>query len=71
MNHLHEVEREAIIRALRSTPTVQAAAEQLGLLTRTLWSKIKRYGIEKMDYRVYDAIIAQPVKSTPEGTSDE
>ena len=46
---LKEVERLAVIGALRQTGGVKNdAAQSLGISLRTLWNKIKEYGIERM-----------------------
>jgi NtrC-family two-component system response regulator AlgB len=43
---LDELEREHILRVLGETPTLEDAAETLGINVSTLWRKRKRYHIE-------------------------
>jgi DNA-binding NtrC family response regulator len=43
---LEEVEREQIVRVLGESPTLEDAAETLGINVSTLWRKRKRYKIE-------------------------
>jgi len=43
---LEELEREQIIRVLSESPTLQDAAETLGINVTTLWRKRKRYKLE-------------------------
>ncbi|HEY1849532.1 MAG TPA: sigma-54 dependent transcriptional regulator [Candidatus Binataceae bacterium] len=43
---LEEVEREQIMRVLGESPTLEDAAETLGINVSTLWRKRKRYKIE-------------------------
>jgi NtrC-family two-component system response regulator AlgB len=43
---LDEIEREHIMRALASSPTLQDAAESLGINVTTLWRKRKRYKLD-------------------------
>ena len=43
---LEEVEREQIIRVLAESPTLEDAAETLGINVSTLWRKRRRYKIE-------------------------
>jgi NtrC-family two-component system response regulator AlgB len=43
---LEEMERELIIRVLAETPTLEDAAQTLGINASTLWRKRKRYKIE-------------------------
>jgi len=43
---LEEVEREHIIRVLAQSPTLEDAAEALGINVATLWRKRKRYKLE-------------------------
>ena len=41
-----EVEREQIVRVLAESPTLEDAAETLGINVSTLWRKRRRYKIE-------------------------
>jgi NtrC-family two-component system response regulator AlgB len=43
---LEEIEREQIMRVLAESPTLQDAAENLGINVTTLWRKRKRYKLE-------------------------
>jgi two-component system, NtrC family, response regulator AlgB len=43
---LDEIEREQIMRVLAESPTLQDAAESLGINVTTLWRKRKRYKLE-------------------------
>jgi len=43
---LEDVEREQIVRVLAESPTLEDAAETLGINVSTLWRKRKRYKIE-------------------------
>jgi NtrC-family two-component system response regulator AlgB len=43
---LEEVEREQIVRVLAESPTLEDAAETLGINVSTLWRKRRRYKIE-------------------------
>ena len=43
---LEEIEREHIMRVLAESPTLQDAAEKLGINVSTLWRKRKRYKID-------------------------
>ena len=43
---LEDVEREHILRVLEESPTLEDAAETLGINTSTLWRKRKRYKID-------------------------
>ena len=43
---LEEVEREHIVRVLAESPTLEDAAETLGINVSTLWRKRKRYKID-------------------------
>jgi len=43
---LEEVERDQIMRVLAESPTLEDAAETLGINVSTLWRKRKRYKIE-------------------------
>jgi NtrC-family two-component system response regulator AlgB len=43
---LEDVEREQIVRVLAESPTLEDAAETLGINVSTLWRKRKRYEIE-------------------------
>jgi NtrC-family two-component system response regulator AlgB len=45
-NSLEEVERDHIQRVLEESPTLEDAAETLGINVSTLWRKRKRYKIE-------------------------
>jgi NtrC-family two-component system response regulator AlgB len=42
---LDDIEREHILRVLARKPTLEAAAESLGIDTSTLWRKRKKYGV--------------------------
>jgi NtrC-family two-component system response regulator AlgB len=42
---LDEIEREHILRVLARKPTLEAAAESLGIDASTLWRKRKKYGV--------------------------
>jgi two-component system, NtrC family, response regulator AlgB len=42
-SNLEEIERDHIIRVLAESPTLQDAAENLGINATTLWRKRKRY----------------------------
>jgi two-component system, NtrC family, response regulator AlgB len=44
--NLEELEREQIIRVLAQSPTLQDAAEALGINATTLWRKRKRYKLD-------------------------
>ncbi len=44
--NLESMEREVIIRVLGESPTLEDAAQTLGINASTLWRKRKRYGIE-------------------------
>jgi NtrC-family two-component system response regulator AlgB len=43
---LDEVERDHILRVLAESPTLEDAAETLGINVSTLWRKRKRYKID-------------------------
>jgi two-component system, NtrC family, response regulator AlgB len=43
---LDEIEREHIMRVLAESPTLQDAAENLGINVTTLWRKRKRYKLD-------------------------
>jgi two-component system, NtrC family, response regulator AlgB len=43
---LYEIEREQITRVLAESPTLQDAAESLGINVTTLWRKRKRYKLD-------------------------
>jgi NtrC-family two-component system response regulator AlgB len=43
---LDELEREQIARVLAESPTLQDAAETLGINVTTLWRKRKRYKLD-------------------------
>jgi NtrC-family two-component system response regulator AlgB len=43
---LEEIEREQIMRVLAESPTLQGAAEDLGIDVTTLWRKRKRYKLD-------------------------
>jgi NtrC-family two-component system response regulator AlgB len=43
---LDEIEREQIMRVLAGSPTLQDAAESLGITATTLWRKRKRYKLD-------------------------
>jgi NtrC-family two-component system response regulator AlgB len=43
---LEDVERDQIVRVLAESPTLEDAAETLGINVSTLWRKRKRYKIE-------------------------
>jgi len=43
---LDEIEREQIMRMLAESPTLQDAAESLGINVTTLWRKRKRYKLD-------------------------
>ena len=43
---LDEIEREQIMRVLAESPTLQDAAESLGINVTTLWRKRKRYKLD-------------------------
>ena len=46
-DHLHEIEKGMILEALRKTGGVQVkAAELLGINVRSLWHRVKKYGID-------------------------
>jgi two-component system, NtrC family, response regulator AlgB len=45
-SNLEELEREQIIRVLAQSPTLQDAAETLGINATTLWRKRKRYKLD-------------------------
>jgi len=47
---LEEVEKQAIIRTLKQTGSTRIAAQVLGIGRTTLYRKLKRYGIEALDY---------------------
>jgi NtrC-family two-component system response regulator AlgB len=44
--NIEEMERELIVRVLAESPTLEDAAQTLGINTSTLWRKRKRYRIE-------------------------
>lgn len=46
---LEEVEKQAIIKALKQTGNTRIAAQALGIGRTTLYRKLKRYGIEGLD----------------------
>ena len=43
---IEEIEREHIMRVLAESPTLQDAAENLGINVTTLWRKRKRYKLD-------------------------
>jgi two-component system, NtrC family, response regulator AlgB len=43
---LDEIEREHVMRVLAESPTLQDAAENLGINVTTLWRKRKRYKLD-------------------------
>jgi two-component system, NtrC family, response regulator AlgB len=45
-SNLEELEREQIVRVLAQSPTLQDAAETLGINVTTLWRKRKRYKLD-------------------------
>jgi two-component system, NtrC family, response regulator AlgB len=45
-SNLEELEREQIVRVLAQSPTLQDAAETLGINATTLWRKRKRYKLD-------------------------
>jgi two-component system, NtrC family, response regulator AlgB len=45
-SNLEELEREQIVRVLAQSPTLQDAAEALGINVTTLWRKRKRYKLD-------------------------
>jgi NtrC-family two-component system response regulator AlgB len=45
-SNLDEIEREHILRVLAESPTLQDAAEGLGINVTTLWRKRKRYKLD-------------------------
>jgi NtrC-family two-component system response regulator AlgB len=45
-SNLEEIERDHIIRVLAESPTLQDAAENLGINATTLWRKRKRYKLD-------------------------
>ena len=51
-DYLARIERETIVRALRTTDGVQArAAELLGIKDRSLWHRVKKYGIDPLSVK--------------------
>jgi NtrC-family two-component system response regulator AlgB len=44
--NMEEMERDLIIRVLAESPTLEDAAQTLGINASTLWRKRKRYKIE-------------------------
>ena len=44
--NIEEMERELIIQVLAESPTLEDAAQTLGINASTLWRKRKRYKIE-------------------------
>jgi NtrC-family two-component system response regulator AlgB len=44
--NIEEMERDLIIRVLAESPTLEDAAQTLGINASTLWRKRKRYRIE-------------------------
>jgi len=45
-SNLEELEREQIMHVLTQSPTLQDAAETLGINVTTLWRKRKRYKLD-------------------------
>ncbi|HJU27849.1 MAG TPA: helix-turn-helix domain-containing protein, partial [Candidatus Binataceae bacterium] len=43
---LEDMERKLIVRVLAESPTLEDAAQTLGINASTLWRKRKRYGID-------------------------
>jgi NtrC-family two-component system response regulator AlgB len=43
---LEEIEREQIMRVLAESPTLQDAADALGINATTLWRKRRRYKLD-------------------------
>jgi NtrC-family two-component system response regulator AlgB len=44
--NIEEMERDLIIRVLAESPTLEDAAQTLGINSSTLWRKRKRYKLE-------------------------
>ena len=45
-SNLDDIEREHIIRVMAESPTLESAANKLGINVATLWRRRKRYGLD-------------------------